>query len=444
MISGIKDYSRLSKFIITSTNLQVSRDDGQIWGNDGNGFGPVVKLGAFLKRFMNATFGNIKPSVVNDIESYITGSIPVKSFSQNDFLINFTNVIFDLRQNTTVSLGKDEMLQNVIPHRYIPKEEWSPRHREMEKQLLALFNEWTLNDPKLMKQILVRIGISMTKYMGLEKAVFILGDSSNGKTIFLNALVKLLGTQNCAHEDLKELTEDKFSSSNLYSMLANINFDISAEIMNDTSLFKRLISGDRISASYKGQDKFRFSPYAKFFLGANNIPYTRELGESDAVTRRLEVWPFDNKFKKNVERDIAIKELLTQEEFYEVFITMAIHAAHDALSKNDFAPCRRSRKKLEEYNRETNPLFNFIEEDGIKHNEPAITTYARYKRWCERYGFVTFGYQQFIKKLRMTSKIMGNKIAIETFDEVVGAKRHRVIEVGRFEGNDEEQEEQDA
>lgn len=87
----------------------------------------------------------------------------------------------------------------------------------------------------------------------LGKAFILIGDKSNGKSTFLHVVKNLLGDQNIASLDLKELG-DRFKTAELFGKLANIGDDIGDEFIANASVFKKLVTGDRVNVERKGQD----------------------------------------------------------------------------------------------------------------------------------------------------------------------------------------------
>ena len=106
----------------------------------------------------------------------------------------------------------------------------------------------------------------------------------------------LLGDQNIASLDLKELG-DRFKTAELFGKLANIGDDIGDEFIANASVFKKLVTGDRVNVERKGQDPFEFNNYSKFLFSANVIPRMKD--KTGAVQRRLVIVPFDAKFTPN-------------------------------------------------------------------------------------------------------------------------------------------------
>lgn len=423
------NFRELADIMIDELKLQYSAEDNQIWGLQFGEFAPVMQLDILVKRWMIATFRNIKTAAINEMKSYLEGAIPVKKFVNNKFIISFKNKDIDVMKFEEVKLDKRTMAQNLIPHNFVVADESKKKYIDF---LDNAMKKWTKGHKQLEKQIYERVGLIMTKYMGHEKSYFLLGSGSNGKSAFLDLLIKSIGTNNVSHEDLKVLSADKdgFSAANLYGKLANINLDISGDVIQDPSLFKKLVSGDRISASFKGKNKFAFEPYATQVFGANNIPYANEGGDSDAINRRMEIWPFLSVIKADEMSDrekLEFTEMIESEELVEVFIYKSILATHNALNSH-FTVSKISAQALDKVKREYNVLYEFVEESGVKDNETKKDAYERFYEWASKNGHKNSfrSRDEFVKKYINVARNYGITMHDETYEGDT-YKRHRLL-----------------
>lgn len=436
LAKGIDRYDLVSDHLINEFNLTVSDEDEQIWGIKDGLFQPLNEFKKYIKRVVIKDVPNINPTIFGNIENYIEGRIPVKRFSKNRFAVSFMNKTIDVTtmQDYTFPLGI--MNQNTIPHNLIDLDEKG--YEEEGKFLDQMMEGWTKGNKQIEKELYEMMGLAMTKYMSKSWAYFLLGTGSNGKSWFLEYLTEMLGNVNVSHEDLKELSEDKFASSELYGKLANINFDISADVIEDPSLFKKITSGERISAQNKGLKKFRFAPYALPIFGANNVPYARELGDSDGVNRRIRVIKFNNQFKESGGKEkqkVDTYHTLMSERVIELGIVRAIKAINNAL-QNGFTTSSVSKKAIEEHKKEMNHLIDFVEESGIKDNESIIDAHKRYKAWCMVYAYTPLTLNHFVKKYENAARYYGIVITKETNDSKDARERHKIM-IER--GNEEEE-----
>ena len=121
----------------------------------------------------------------------------------------------------------------------------------------------------------------------------------------------ILGDRNISALDLKELG-DRFNTSMMFGKLANIGDDIGDDFLqgSQVSVFKKIVTGNRIKAERKGQDPFEFNPFIKLLFSANDIPRMKD--KTGAVLRRLVIIPFNATFSKDApDYDPFIKSVCT-------------------------------------------------------------------------------------------------------------------------------------
>jgi len=208
-----------------------------------------------------------------------------------------------------------------------------------------------------------------------------------------------LGDENIASLDLKELG-DRFKTAELFGKLANIGDDIGDEFIANASVFKKLVTGDRVNVERKGQDPFEFNNYSKFLFSANNIPRMKD--KTGAVQRRLVIVPFDAKFTPN-DPDFRpfIKDELCEQDSMEYLILLGLTALKRVLNNAQFSTSSRVQGQLDEYEENNNPIIGFIREVGTDaiENEPTKTVYRKYKEYCIANNFQALSAIEFSRQI---------------------------------------------
>ncbi|MYL47669.1 hypothetical protein GLV94_18680 [Virgibacillus halodenitrificans] len=101
-----------------------------------------------------------------------------------------------------------------------------------------------------------------------------------------------------------------FKTGLLAGKLANIGDDIPYTSIRDTSLFKKLTSGERITGEFKGDTPFEFRSFAKLIFSSNKIP--KFYDNSEGIMRRLVIIPLTANLKKKG-YDIFFEKKVTTE-----------------------------------------------------------------------------------------------------------------------------------
>lgn len=290
--------------------------------------------------------------------------------------IAFQNGVYDIVTDELLPFSPDIVITNRIPWDYNPD-----AYHELTDRTL---NKLACSDKTIRMLLEECIGYCFYRRNELGKAFILTGDKSNGKSTFLDMVKAVLGESNISALDLKELG-DRFTTSMMFGKLANIGDDIGDDFLqgSQVSIFKKIVTGNRIKAERKGQDPFEFNPFVKLLFSANDIPRMRD--KTGAVQRRLVIIPFNARFSKSdPDFDPFIKYKLAEPGAMEYLIQLGIAGLKRVVTDNQFTPSAQVQEQLDEYEQENNPIIAFIAETGVDmiENEPTNEVYKRYQVFC--------------------------------------------------------------
>lgn len=334
---------------------------------------------------------HLKRANRSEVLAYLEIMIDGEAKTTNPNVIAFTNGLYNIKDGSFRDFTSDVVITNKIPWPYNPA-----AYSELLDHTL---DRLACNDPEVRALLEEMVGYCLYRRNELGKAFILIGDKSNGKSTFLHVVKNMLGDSNIASLDLKELG-DRFKTAELFGKLANIGDDIGDEFIANASVFKKLVTGDRVNVERKGQDPFEFNNYAKFLFSANNIPRMKD--KTGAVQRRLVIVPFDAKFTPN-DPDFRpfIKDELCEQDSMEYLIVLGLKALKSVLGKAQFTTSKRVQGQLDEYEQNNNPIIGFIQEvglDGIV-NEATNTVYRRYKEYCIANNFQALSAIEFSRQI---------------------------------------------
>lgn len=337
-----------------------------------------------------------------EVLAYLNLIIPNNSLVADAYLIAFKNGVLNAITMEMYDFSPEYIITNMIPHN------WNP---DAQNDLLErTMNKLACDDEQVLKLLYQAVGVCMHRRNELRKSFFLVGEKRNGKSTFLDMVSTLLGEENIANLDLSEIG-DKFKTAELAGKLANIGDDINDEYIPNSSIFKKVVSGDVITVERKGQDPFKLASYAKFFFSANSLPRIGRGKDSSAVLDRLVVIPFEAKFSKDdPDYDPFIKYKLRDEEVIEALIVKAVEGLREVLADQEFSTCDRVKTKMLEYERTNNPILLFFDDLEEKNyiNEPVKDVYRSYTSFCisnrlEPVSAIEFG-KQFRKHFNVKVK----------------------------------------
>ena len=318
---------------------------------------------------------NLKKTQRREVIDYMELIVEERQTSQAN-LIAFNNGILDIAAGELRPFSPDIVITNKIPWNYVPD-----AYSELADKTL---DRLACDDAPIRALLEECIGYCFYRRNELGKAFILTGDKSNGKSTFLDCVKAILGEQNISARDLKELG-DRFNTSMMFGKLANIGDDIGDDFLqgSQVSIFKKIVTGNRIKAERKGQDPFEFNPFIKLLFSANDIPRMKD--KTGAVLRRLVIIPFNASFSKSdADYDPFIKYRLIQQDSVEYFIRIGVEGLRRVITNNEFTKSEKVQNQLDEYEEENNPIIAFIADCGVDmiENEPTADVYKRYQVFC--------------------------------------------------------------
>lgn len=387
----------------------------------------VVKINGQLHIYKDGIYTNGYKEIESDMIQYIPNlkkmqrrevldymELIVEEKEQSDAnLVAFNNGIYDLVTGELKPFSTDIVITNKIPWDYNPD-----AYFELADKTL---NKLACDDAAIRALLEECIGYCFYRRNELGKAFILTGDKNNGKSTFLDIVKTILGDKNISALDLKELG-DRFNTSMMFGKMANIGDDIGDDFLqgSQVSIFKKIVTGNRIKAERKGQDPFEFNPFIKLLFSANDIPRMKD--KTGAVLRRLVIIPFNARFSKYLpdgvtidpDFDPFIKYKLIQKESIEYLIKLGVEGLKRVITNNEFTKSEKVQGQLDEYEEENNPIIAFIADCGVDmiENEPTADVYKRYQVFCAENSMQPMSNIVFSKQInkRLGFKVIQKKL----------------------------------
>lgn len=394
LFNKFADYLRTNKHIIKINNRLHIYDDGI-----------YVEGSEVIEAEMIRHIPMLNRTKRKEVYDYLNLLVRTNErVDKHDNLIAFRNGVYDITTGELKPFSPDYIITNKIDWDYNPNA-YAPATDNT-------LNLMACHDRSIRLLIEEMIGYCFYRRNELGKAFVLIGDKSNGKSTFLDMVKTLLGEQNISSLDLKELG-DRFKTAELLGKIANIGDDIGDEFIGNTAVFKKLVTGDRVSVERKGENPFEFNNYSKFLFSANNIPRMKD--RTGAVLRRLVIVPFHQNFGPDLEGfDPDVKYKLRTDESMSYLINIGLEGLKRVRMTNKFTTSDAVERELKEYENSINPINLFFEEldPAIDiENEPTGKVYVKYTDFC------------LINNLSPMSNIEFSKTVVKHYDVKVSTKR---------------------
>lgn len=371
----------------------------------------VYKMGDDqIERYMIKEISTLKQNQRREVLSYIRLKAPMRKFSDERYIV-CENGVYDAEDEMLIPHSPNIIVTNKIPVRYN-----EAAYSEVVDRIL---NNISVHDQDIRSLIEEMFGFTLYRRNELGAFFILKGKGSNGKSTLLTMLRHLLGMDNISSLDIREVDE-RFKTAELFGKLANIGDDISKSYIKDTSVLKKLVTGEPVPAEYKGKDPFTLVNYSKLIFSANDIPRFNDT--SDGFNRRINIVPLKAKFSKHdKDYDPTIIDKLTSNDALEYLFQLAIDGMYRVIDNNRFTHVQAVEDEMRRFEEENNPLLVFLQDTDALVGRTTKEVYAEYSAWCQDNGFTALGQIVFTREINKLTGLISKQIRTS------GSKRQRVF-----------------
>jgi putative DNA primase/helicase len=301
----------------------------------------------------------------------------VDQWDRNPWLLNCPSVTIDLEKKERRSHRAEDFLTRmtaVDPGTECPT--W------------LRFLERATNGDEQLQVFLQRIAGYVLTGSTREHALFFLyGTGANGKSVFVNTLLGVLGDYGLAAPietftaNRNEQHPTELARLRGRRLVAAIETEEGKRWSE--SRIKTLTGGDRIAARFMRQDFFEFTPEFKLLIAGNHRPALR--GVDEGIRRRMNLIPFTVTIPED-ERDDRLAEKLRQE--WPGILGWAIEGCYEWQGEG-LSPPEAVRAATSQYLEDEDALGQWLKERcSAKEGFYATTAelFASWRKWAEKAG----------------------------------------------------------
>ena len=388
-ISGNFDVVAFGDHIIRKYNLKYwkgdiySYVDGYYISND-NDFIDYILVNNLGKNYKLSLFKALKTFVVSQVKG--------AKVNMNDKpnLINFKNGVLNiLDPELKIILHDPKYLSTIrIPVDY------------NRSALCPAFDKFLIETlpPDCIDLIFEIIGHSLIIDNLFGKAIILIGGTTTGKSTIIKVITKLLGEANISNVSLQDLESSKFRASCIVGKLINTFSDLPASAIKDDSIFKNLVSGDKITFEKKFGHPFSWENKTKLLFSTNKLPPHED--PHPAFFRRLILVPFRNSFLGK--EDPGLLEKLTTPEELSGIINKALKGLFRLFKNEKYSESASTQKEMNFYKRTVDNEVAFIKSIGAEPQkdkfESKASVFKAYWNWCNKNKKIGLSSTKFAKK----------------------------------------------
>ena len=379
-------HDRFGNYMLTNCN--IIKIDGHIniytqdnlYSNDPNEF----------EKQMLSKIPSLKDAQRKEVYKYINLKCVKTGEFANPKYIGLRRSILDIQTMEEIPYSPNIIINNRIDQEYDDKAYCEVMDKTLDKVCC--------NDKQIRSLLEEMMGYALYRKNNMQVCFILTGEGSNGKSTILNAIKKMIGKQNITSLDLREL-EDNYKPAELYNKLANIGDDISAKYLENSSVFKKVVTGESFMVMRKYADPFPMECYATQIFCANELPQVHD--KSDGFSRRIVIIPFNAKFSKtDKDYDPFIEDKLLTDESISYLLKISIEGLRRVLINKGFTKSAVSEVEKESYMRLNNNVLEWFEYEPKIENESVNDVYTAYQVWCVQNGCQAVKKLNFSKELR--------------------------------------------
>ena len=307
--------------------------------------------------FINSTIKNIKAKV------FLNGNIPLPcrierpdAEPEQVQVIQVENGMIDLSSPTTLAVTNADPFIFGAPRLPVEYDEQSncPRWLRTLGEIFPAVNE---GDHRI-RFLQEFFGYCLRPWdCRQEMFVVFVGGGANGKSVVLEVLGAMLGTENVSHLNLEHF-QGEFRLVNMEYKLCNISSDMQRMPKVQEGLLKQLVSGERVQVNIKHQAPRTMKPTAKLIFATNHLPQFSDT--SDGIWRRMTVVPFLETIPEE-RRDRGLARRIADEELNGLF-NWAAEGLRRLISQGSFTVCQTCDEALGTHRHDSDPVAQFLDE----------------------------------------------------------------------------------
>ncbi len=198
-----------------------------------------------------------------------------------------------------------------------------------------------------------------------QKALLLQGDGSNGKSVFVNVLSKMLGGSQgyVSYVEPSKLVKD-FRLMPFKNSWLNVSSDTENDLRCSEGVFKKIVAGENLEDAYKFHSPFSFPTRSKMIMCCNYFPTITDT--SDGFMRRFLIVHFPmhyvnaDKVVPNTNKrplDVNLEQKLLKE--LPGIFNWALEGLQELLAQNGFTETDEQERLINTFIAKNNNLMSF-------------------------------------------------------------------------------------
>lgn len=370
-----------------------------------------------IKGYVRSNVGDKAEKLLKGIKQYCYTEPPTPTLDK----IHFKNGTLSRDKNGlfTVWSNEKEFCINRINTNY------NPNAKTPTKFLDYLKTVYYEDDQQTIQQY---CGYCLLPTTILQKALLVIGDGGEGKSVLGAVLNGIFGESNCYNDSISVLQKN-FGIANIENKLLFIDDDLSENALTNARTFKNLVTNKTtIAAEKKFIQDNQFKSYARFLI-FGNFTLQSLYDISEGFSRRQLVLQAKPKDRNRIDNPFIDREIIETES--EGVAKWLVDGLNELIKRSfKIYVSERTQEKSEELKKQQDSVLCFLEECDSFIIKPGLqihsyTLYQFYQDFCDDNLLTTLKQKTFVSAV----KAKGKKKGIEYSTNVnIRGKRARGFE----------------
>ena len=263
--------------------------------------------------------------------------------------------------------------------------DWNWTDRPPVSRALSEYLDYISNSDTEKEQVILEmIGECFLRKNFLSRFYMIYGTGCTGKSTLLRIIGTLVGNENVSNLSFNDL-EEQFLTNELSGKLANLGDDINFKGLTDTSILKKLVTGETMTVNRKFMTPVKLANFATLIFTTNQLPPVSD--KTTGFYRRLMIIDVN----KPIESPNPLFEYNLDEVDYNWLFVTAIKAISRILNGGVPTTCTSSEMLKRRYMIDQSPVRMFLADTGYDkrtiNKMPCKVCYEEFVTYCMENGF---------------------------------------------------------
>ena len=310
-----------------------------------------------------------------------------QAIPEDEVWLNMRNGTLIVRKDGSVTLRnhrKEDLFFYTLGYSYAD---------QAECPLWRRFIDRVLPEAEAQQVLAEFIGYCLMKRHAMEKMLWLYGEGQNGKSVTLETIEELLGSDNVSYLSLSDLTNDEVKRAGIEHKMLNVSHESGRDV--NANVLKQLTSGERVLIRHLYQDPRETQDYGKFIAAFNALPRAEN---TFGYFRRLIILPYKVTIPpEEVDRQLTSK---LRHELSGI-LNWVLAYLPGLMNRGEFTSSVSCEKALDQYRLQSDNVRLFVSEqcEQSEYTTIASEVYTAYRNYCIGSSLKPIGKQKFYERL---------------------------------------------